>query len=104
MWQRLINERHYNHSCHLLCVFPFQLLESTCNPILNKPKPKPKEEPPKDNGKDKDKGSNEAEGKAAAAAADGAEAGPQGGQGEGCTQAADNQESTQPANADMELD
>ncbi|KAL4230085.1 Heat shock 70 kDa protein 4L [Mactra antiquata] len=32
-----------------------QSLESTCNPIINKPKPKPKEEPPKDNKKDEKK-------------------------------------------------
>lgn len=29
-----------------------QSLESTCNPIINKPKPKPKEDPPKDDKKD----------------------------------------------------
>ena len=39
---------------HLSCTKPsissllLQTLETTCYPILNKPKPKPKEEPPKD--------------------------------------------------------
>lgn len=36
---------------HLLTVCRcswYQSLLSTCNPIINKPKPKPKEEPPKD--------------------------------------------------------
>ena len=32
-------------------MFFLQLLDTTCNPVLTKPKPKPKEEPPKDDGK-----------------------------------------------------
>lgn len=38
-----------------------QTLESTCNPIINKPKPKPKEEPPKDEKKEGGKKEGEGE-------------------------------------------
>lgn len=51
----------------------FQTLESTCNPIINKPKPKPKEEPPKDekkegktNGEKMDEGGPKEQAKSAA--------------------------------------
>lgn len=41
----------------------FQSLESTCNPVINKPKPKPKEEPPKEEKKDTGNGENIEDGK-----------------------------------------